>query len=139
MSRDLTPRELDMLQKETKCGNIALDLKIKIGDKEIDYYSNEDKDLILAYSKLGMFGVDFLFKCKNKGILSTKLGKSYVDEVEKVLNGEDIPYKEFKETILDWYNGKLEPGYDMAYNNEALVEFIMNMLYHVEPNSELND
>lgn len=139
MSRDLTPRELDLLQRETNCGNLALNLKIKIGDKEQDFYSEDEKELISAYPKLGMFGVDFLIKCKEKGLTSNTLGRAHIDDVESVLSGEDIPYKEFKEVILDWYNGKLEPGYDMSYNNEALVDFIVNIVYHINPDAELND
>ena len=139
MSRDLTPRELDIIQKELDLENITSNLVIKYGDIEVPAYTEEQKELSKSYPKLGMCGFDFLSMCKEKGILSTKLGKILIDEVEQVISGCDITYKEYKETILEWYDGELEPGYSMENNNIALVEYIENMIYHLEPDTELNN
>lgn len=139
MSRDLTPRELDIIQKELDLENITSNLVIKYGDIEVPAYTEEQQELSKSYPKLGMCGFDFLSMCKEKGILSTKLGKILIDEVEQVISGGDITYKEYKETILEWYDGELEPGYSMENNNIALVEYIENMIYHLEPDTELND
>lgn len=120
MSRDLTPMELDYVQKTNNMPNIADSLVNADGSY---VYTEEQREMSHRCTRLGMFGFDFLVCCKEDGILNSDTGKELIQQIEDYFNGAEIE-KELAETTQKWYEGQLEPGYHMYRNDEAFVEYI---------------
>lgn len=136
MSRDLTPKELDQLQKMYNLPNIVETMKVSIGDLEQDVYclerdmyNEEQKILVRTYPRLGMFGFYFLELCRCVGILSNERGLNLIQEIENYFaNGENMSDPILQDKVIAWYEGKLCSGYYMAQNTEELVHIIIQQL-----------
>lgn len=124
MSRDLTPKELDMLQKTYNMPNLVDTMMIKLSNQPDEeakpLYSDEQKELAHKYPRLGMFGFDFLNHCREQGILSKEKGQEIIQTIEDYFNGKTIEDKELQEKTILWYEGNFCPGY---YQDDNTIEF----------------
>ena len=127
-SYDLTPKQVDELQKLYNMPNIVDNLKIKIGEEEtMDAYTDEQKELSHRYPKLGMFGFDMLQMCQELGVFSTDRGKAVIQKVEDYFNGIDIEDKELADSAQRWYEGTFCPGYYMNDNNSEFAQYLKSL------------
>ena len=128
MSRDLTPRELDTIQKRMNMPNIVDDLVLVNADgTESPAYSNEDKILSHRYPKLGMFGFDMLSECRDNGVFDSKIGCEIVQQIEDHFNGKEISDIDLRNKVIAWYDGTLQPGHYMTENTQAMADYITNL------------
>ena len=76
MSRDLTPKELRIMQKAMNITDDVVDsLKIVNPDgSETDVYSDEDKAIHNKYKTISMFGGDLVKLCQYNGLFSSDEG-----------------------------------------------------------------
>ena len=139
MSRDWTPKELDMVQKTTNMPNIVdQNWVIHIeGQEDRPMFSEEQIEISHKYPHLGMFGFDFLMACRKKGILTSEIGQKLVQEVEDMFNTGSIEDKEFQDIATQWYEGELVSGYDMSYNNYEFADYIYERMKKIEEGSDL--
>ena len=121
MSRDLTPMELDYIQKITNMPNITDNLFNEDGSY---VYNDEQREMTHKYNRLGMFGFGFLELCRENGLLNK--AEEIIQQIEDYFNGADID-KNIAETAQKWYEGNLEPGYYMEDNNIAFYEFVKRL------------
>lgn len=128
MSRDLTPKELDILIKTTNAPNIVDTLTIKIGEETMPVYSEEQKELSHLYPRLGRFGFDLLVECKNIGLCSTENGKNLLQKVEDYFNNIELEDKELANSIQSWYEGTFCPGYYMNDNNSEFALYLKSRI-----------
>ena len=124
MSRDLTPKELDYLIKATNAPNLTESLMITYNGITKPAYSEDQKNIGRKYPRLNRFGFDMLMRCKNSGIFNTQKGTDLIQQVENYFNDIYIEDKDLSTKIQLWYEGQLEPGYYMGYNDEAFVNYI---------------
>lgn len=127
MSRDWTPKELDYFVDEEQQKMVETMYQIVNGEK-IPLYSKEDIELSHRYKKLGKCGYDFLMDCKELGIFNNDIGKQIIRQIEDILNNISVDNKELIETTNQWYSGRLVPGYDMSYNDQAFAEYVHNLV-----------
>lgn len=123
MSRDLTPRELHILQKEHPLDMSSI--TIEYNGIEVPLYSEEDIALTHKYPNLGLFGFDMLKLCKD--ILSSEEGQKLIAKVESCFTGA-CDDKELYEKTMAWYYGHLNPGYYMENNNQAMADYLRHRL-----------
>ena len=129
MSRDLTPKEVRMIQEHYNMPNIVDTLVFVSNDgTKTPVYSNEQKEISHRYNKLGTFGFDMLMICHEYGVLSSEKGKTILQEIEDYFNGKEISNKELLDKTISWYEGNLMPGYYMSENNEAFASYIKSLL-----------
>lgn len=123
MSRDLTPKELDQLQKVYDMPNIVETMKVSINDgPEQDAYDEEQKAMVRTYPRLGMFGFDFLNLCRHNGVLADDKGCQLIQEIENYFaSGESMTDQTLQDKVAAWYEGRLSGGYYMTQNNEELA------------------
>lgn len=135
MSRDLTPKELDYMQRNNNMSNITDDLMIYFNGETFPAYSDEQKEISHRYAKLGMFGFDFLMQCKKLRILTSERGKEIIQQIEDSFsNNGTIEDKELAEMTKQWYEGQLVSGSDMTYNNIEFAEYIRDKIKGEEAN-----
>lgn len=129
MSRDWTPYETRMVQKQYNIPNpVDRGWVIRIGEKEKPLFSEEDIELAHTYAQLGLWGFDFLRSCKRNGVLADEYGQQIIQSIEDYFNGAELENKELREKVDLWYNGELEPGYDLSDNNWALADYIRSLI-----------
>ena len=126
MSRDLTPKELHMMQKVMNITDDIVDtLRIVNPDgSETDVYSDEDKAIHHKYKTISTFGGDLVKLCQYNGLFSSDEGCQLFQQLEDHFNGKEIEDKELLHTLLDWYEGRLCPGYAMDGNNEEFADYL---------------
>lgn len=124
MSRDLTPRELDYIQKQYNIPNITLSL---VDENNNPVFSEEQRELAIQFPRLGAFGFDMLNFCRDMGVLNDKRGLQLLKEVESYFNGATIN-KELANTTQSWYEGKLEADYYMDNNNQAFASYLLHKM-----------
>lgn len=132
MSRDWTPCELRAAQKQFNIPNLAdMEWIIHIeGQEDKPLYSEADIALAHTYNQLGLWGFDFLRECVRIGVLSNEKGQQIIQSIEDYYNGADLDNKELREKVDLWYEGQLEPGYDLYNNNLELANYIKTILNH---------
>ncbi|MEE3344394.1 MAG: hypothetical protein VZS44_09910 [Bacilli bacterium] len=130
MSRDWTPYETRMVQKQYNIPNpVDCGWVIHIGEEnEKPLFSEEDIELAHTYAQLGLWGFDFLRSCKRNGVLADEYGQQIIQSIEDYFNGAELENKELREKVDLWYNGELEPGYDLSDNNWALADYIRSLI-----------
>ncbi len=130
MSRDWTPKEFDMVNKQFEHPSMVdMGWVIHIdGQEDRPMYNREQIDLAHAYPNLGRFGLDFLFNCLKRGYTKSPKGQKILREIEDYFDGKEPGDERLKETTKMWYEGKLEPGRYMDRNNEAFVDFVGKMI-----------
>lgn len=130
MSRDLTPKELRIIQQAMKITDDAVDtLRIVNSDgSETDVYSKEDKAIHHKYPTLSMFGGDLVNDCQDIGVFSSEEGCKIVQAIEDYFDGKEIKDKEFLEKTMLWYDGQLCPGHYMNNNNKEFAEYLKSKI-----------
>lgn len=128
MSRDLTPKELDFIQKQSSFSNLIDNLVITIGDRTMPAYSDEQRAMAHAYPKLSNFGFDMLNNCRLNGVYMSEDGKRLLQKVEDYFNGIDIEDKELKDAAQSWYEGTFCPGYYMNDNDSEFAAFLKSKI-----------
>ena len=128
MSRDLTPKELDFIQKQSEIPNLTETLKIVINGVEEDAYTEEQKMMARTWPRLGMFGFDLLERCRSAGVLSSETGRSLIDQIESYFqSGETIDDPELQDKTIAWYEGQLVPGYYMTENDREFALYLKQL------------
>ena len=128
MSRDLTPKELDYLQRRENIPNLIMSLMMQMGDKMVPAYSDEQKEMTSRYPKLGMFGFDMLKRCMNNGVYQDERGKVILQQIENYFNGQEIEDKELAENTQRWYEGNFCPGFYMNDNNCEFADYLKSLI-----------
>ena len=141
MSRDWTPHEFEMVAKQLGWEvNPALNAIWETKDKngnwvKTPYFSEDEKVIMNEFPKLSVIGGDFLAHCMRKGIYANEYGKQILHWLEDYFaNGTEIPDTKLQETAKLWYDGQLEPGYDLSGNHSAFERFILQMIKEKEDN-----
>ena len=126
MSRDLTPKELRMMQKAMNITDDVVDtLKIVNPDgSETDVYSDEDKAIHHKYKTISIFGGDLINCCQNIGVFSSEEGCQLIQTIEDYFNGKEMEDKELLEKTLLWYDGQFCPGHYMDNNNREFADYL---------------
>lgn len=130
MSRDWTPREFDIISIAQKYEVVpTIDFVMYMnGDTSGEgkpMFSDEEKTQIRSLPKLSCIGIDFLMYCIHGGIYGDEKGRVILQQLNDYFaNGTEIPDKELEETAKLWYDGQLEPGYDLTENDREFVAFI---------------
>lgn len=123
MSRDLTPRELNIIQQNNPyLIDSVMNGVWHLNGQSFPMYTEEEKTWIVKYPKLGAFGFDFLKQCRQLGIFHL------VQIVEDYFNGIEVD-KDLAETAQKWYEGELESGTYMTQNNVAFAEYLKRKYY----------
>lgn len=128
MSVDLTPKELDNLQRSKNIPNIVMSLTRQIGDKMVPAYSDKQKELASRYPKLGMFGFDMLNRCMNNGVYQDEKGKALLQQLENYFNGQEIEDKELANNAQQWYEGNFCPGFYMNDNDCEFADYLKSLI-----------
>ncbi|MBQ8218419.1 MAG: hypothetical protein IJZ79_01380 [Bacilli bacterium] len=128
MSRDLTPKELDIITKNNTMPNLVDTLTIKIGETNMPAYSEEQKELAHTYPKLGRFGFDMLNSCRLNGVYSNEDGKKLLQKLEDYFNNIDINDRELSEAAQAWYEGVYCPGYYMNDNDSEFAAYLKSRI-----------
>lgn len=128
MSRDLTPKELRIMQKATNMENLVDTFMITIGDKTMPAYTDEQRELAHAYPSLGHFGFDMLNVCRTNGVYSSEEGKKLLQKLEDYFNGIEIDDKELADNAQKWYEGNFCPGYYMNDNNSEFAAYLKSKI-----------
>ena len=123
MSRDLTPREVHIIQRQHPLD--VAEIKICYNGQEMPLYPEEDIALSRKYPNVGLFGFDMLRLCKD--ILSTEQGQELMNKVESCFSGSCDDRKLYEKTMA-WYEGQLEPGYYMENNNIAFADYLRSRI-----------
>jgi len=125
MSRDWSPKELNMAQKHFKMGNLV-DGLVFVGTDGVEtpFYTPEEIALSHKYTQLGMFGFDLLLMCKENGTLSSEKGKQLIEQIDNYFKGIEIEDTDLKEKTELWYNGQLVPGYYLEHNNMEFADYL---------------
>lgn len=123
MSRDLTPKECDYIQKTYSMPNFT-NVYVEENGEKIYMYSEEDRALANKYPRLGTFGFDLLSHCQQNGVVSSDKGQVILQKIEDYFNGKDIDDKELAENTQKWYEGKYCPGYYMNDNNAEFAAYL---------------
>ena len=128
MSRDLTPRELDVFITINKLPNIVDSLIISNNGEAKPAYSNQEKELSHQYKKLGRFGFDLLLCCRDIGILSSDKGKELIQVIEDHFSGQLIQTKELADNVNKWYNGEYSGGCNMRNNDLEFAQYLKHLI-----------
>ena len=128
MSKSLTPKELDYLQRRENIPNITMSLMVQIGEEMIPAYSDEQKEMASRYPKLGMFGFDMLNRCMNNGVYQDERGKAILQQIENYFNGQEIEDKELAENAQKWYEGNFCPGFYMNDNDCEFADYLKSRI-----------
>lgn len=130
MSRDLTPKELRIMQKAMNMTDDVVDtlLIVNSDGSETDVYSDEDKAIHNKYKTISMFDGDLVKLCQYNGLFSSDEGCQLFQQLEDHFNGKEIEDKELLHILLDWYEGRLCPGYTMDGNNEEFAEYLKSKI-----------
>ena len=128
MSRELTPKELEYIQKYYNIPNIVDSLVTQIGDTIMPTYTDEQKELAHRYPNLGMFGFDLLDACRGNGLYSNENGKSLLQQIENYFSGINIEDKELASAAQAWYEGVFSNGYYMNDNNSLFADYLKSRI-----------
>lgn len=130
MSRDLTPKELDCLQKTYNIPSLIDNLTVKVSaDEEAKpVYSDEQKEIAHRYPKLSMFGFDMLEMCRRNGVYNSDKGRALLEKIEGYFNGQELDDKELQSNVQAWYEGTFCPGYYMNDNNCEFANYLKQLI-----------
>jgi hypothetical protein len=123
MSRDLTPREVNIIQQNNpSLIDSVINMTWELNGQSYPMYTEEEKTWIVKFPKLGAFGFNFLKQCRQLGVFHL------VHIVEDYFNGVEVD-KDLAETAQKWYEGQLESGYFMEQNDIAFAEYLKRKYY----------
>lgn len=130
MSRDMTPKELHMMQKTLDIKDNLVDTMYKINSdgSHTDVWSDEEKAVHHKYPTVSMFGAALIDACNRNGLFSTEDGQQLFGQIEDYFNGKDIEDKELLDNTVAWYNGEFCPGYYMGGNTKAFAEYLKHKM-----------
>ncbi len=133
MSRDLTPKEFDIITKENGeeyCGILDIVMYNENSDEGTPMFSDDEKIKIKSLPTLSRIGIGFLTKCISNGVYNDEKGHNILQQLENYFNnGSDIEDKELLETAKLWYEGQLVPGHYMNDNTDQFATFIYNKTF----------
>lgn len=130
MSRDWTPKELHMVQKEMNMTESIVNNLYHV-DKDgnrIPFFPAESIETNNKYKTVGMFGGDLIDACLKLGLFNTEEGCQLFQQIEDYFNGKEIEDKELLDKTIAWYEGNLSPGYYMDDNNNAFAEYLKSRI-----------
>lgn len=127
MSRDLTPKEVDMIATDDARKSIE-SMTLFYNGVEKPLYSEEQIEISHRYNNLGRFGFDFLMECRKLGILSSEKGKAIIKKIDDSFSGGTIEDKELYDMTIQWYEGRLVSSPDMTYNDIEFAEYVKNKI-----------
>lgn len=133
MSRDLTPKELQMILKANNITENLIDLQVVLPDGTMSQvYSDEDKAIHHKYPTLSVFGGDLIDCCQDIGVFSFEEGCQLIKTIEDHFNGKELEDKELLEKTLLWYDGQFCPGHYMDNNNREFAEYLKSKISKIK-------
>ena len=129
MSRDYTPRELDLTQQKYNIPELTQNL-LKINDDGslISPYSDELKVLVVKYPRLGRFGLDLLNLCLLNSVYENEQGKALLQKIEDYFENKPMSIDDFILNVKKWYDGKFCSGFYMDNNNIEFMEYLKKQI-----------